>query len=145
MTSKIQQPRIGSYAILRQNGKIAFLLRTRTGWMNGYYTLPSGRVHVGEQPVAAAAREAKEEIDVTIDQKELVFTHLMHYSGKDEYIYIFFEAQKWQGKPINAEPKVHGNLAWFSLDELPENIVPPVKVALENIELGQIYSEYKLD
>ena len=37
-------PYLASFVIIRKEGKIAFVLRTNTGWMNGYYGLPSGKV-----------------------------------------------------------------------------------------------------
>jgi|GEM_PF-2924475 len=47
------------YVILRKDDKIAFILRTNTGYKDGSYTLPAGHVEEGENYRAAAAREAK--------------------------------------------------------------------------------------
>lgn len=51
-------PYIASFVILRKAGKIAFVLREHTKWMNGYYGLPSGKVEKNEAFSAAAIREA---------------------------------------------------------------------------------------
>lgn len=55
-----QTPYLAAYLIFRNDeGKIAFVLRENTHWMNGYYGLPSGKVEADERVLVAAAREAK--------------------------------------------------------------------------------------
>ncbi len=38
------QPYIASYLIIRKEGKIAFVLRENTRWMNNHYGPPSGKI-----------------------------------------------------------------------------------------------------
>ncbi len=138
-----QTPYIASYVIIRREDKIAFLLRSNTQWMNGYYGLPSGKVEKNESALAAACREALEEIGIKVNSQALRFVHVMHRQNPDlDWIDIFFEADKFQGIPVNAEPEVHGELAWFNLEDLPENTVDYVAVALKSINNGEVYSQY---
>lgn len=143
----IQRPYLASFVILEnEDGKIAFVLRSNTDWMNGHYGLPSGKVEIGESFSMAAIREAKEEVGAIVDPKELRQVHLLHRheldEGQNDWIDVFFQVTNWKGELFNAEPEKHGELQWFALDELPENIVPPVRFALEHIEDGKSYSEY---
>jgi len=141
---KTATPYIASYVIFRRGAKGAFVLRGHTGWMDGCYGLVAGKVEKGESYLQAAVREAKEEAGVTINPTDLQHVMTMHRRGEDgtEWVDIFFEASKWQGEPRNNEPKVHDELAWLELDDLPENMVPAVKHALDEIGQGKMYTEY---
>jgi 8-oxo-dGTP diphosphatase len=136
-------PYIASFVVLRKGNKVAFVLREHTKWMNGYYGLPSGKVEKGESFRQAAVREAREEIGVEVSLDDLRYLHTTHRQSEDtEWIDIYFEVLKWDGEPVNNEPKVHGALEWLDTTDLPVNIVPPVRFALEQINDGEVYSEY---
>src|SRR5215471_20134756 len=90
------------YVILRKAGKIAFLQRTNTDFMNGKYCLPGGHVEGLERYREAAVREAKEEAGVDIAESDLVFMHtLERFCGDHVRVDVFFEATVWQGEPYN--------------------------------------------
>jgi 8-oxo-dGTP diphosphatase len=48
----------------------------------------------------------------------------------------------YQGEVYNAEPNKCDEVIWVSKDNLPENIAPSLRFALEAIFRGEIYSEY---
>lgn len=143
MTYDTQAPYIACFAILRRGNKVAFVLRENVSWMAGFYGLPAGKVEKNEPYTAGAIREAKEEIGVDIDPKNLKFAHTQHRHGEDmDWVDVYFEAEKWDGEPFNAEPNVHSELAWLDMASLPDNVVPPVRFALAAIDRGEKYSEY---
>lgn len=145
MSYDTQAPYIASYVLIRKDNKVAFVLRSNTGWMNGYYGLPSGKVEKQESFTEAAVREALEEIGVKVGPKDLRFVHVMHRVNKGEgteWVDVCFEAIKWDGEPHNAEPHVHGELAWLEPGNLPKNVVPSVRYLIEQIEAGELFSEY---
>jgi 8-oxo-dGTP diphosphatase len=129
--------------VLRKGDKIAFLLRSNTDWMNGFYGLPGGRVDAGEQLATAAMREANEEIGVTIDKADLklLLTWQRHYDDGD-WVDVVFEVTKWEGEPYNAEPNVHSELTWLDPNDLPKNVLAENKFLLEQIAAGKTYAEY---
>lgn len=141
------QPYIASYVIIRKEGKIAFVLRTGTDWMNNYYGLPSGKVEKNESFTAGAIREAKEEIDIDVkpaDLKPILTVHRRHQDSEEDgkyWVDMYFEADTWQGEPRNAEPRMHSELAWLDPNNLPDNVIPAVVAALEAIEKGDHYLE----
>ena len=135
-------PRIASYVIVRKANKIAFVLRANTSWMNDYYGLPSGKVEKNESFSAGAIREALEEIDVMVKLDDLRYVHVMHRHEGTDWVDVYFEVLKWQGTPNNAEPHMHSELAWLDPKNLPNNIIPSLKYALEQIQAGNAYSEY---
>src|SRR5690606_19782130 len=129
-----------SYVLVKKEGKVAFVLRSNTSWMNNYYGLPSGKVENDESYIKAAIREAKEEIGISIRRQDMKFVHVMHRREGFDWVDVFFEVIKWQGKPYNAEPHVHSELAWLDVDNLPKNTIPSVRFALKEISKGKVYS-----
>ena len=147
MTAKYtsQTPFTASYMLFKNTaGKFAFLLRSNTTWMNGYYTFPSGKVENGEFYTDCAIRESKEEVGASILPKDLRTVLTMHRIEVDStWVDVYLEVLSWEGELYNAEPDIHGGLVWFSPDELPDNIVPNVRHALEQIATGNTYCEFK--
>ena len=133
--------------LIEQSGKFAFVRRAHTDWMDGYYGLPSGKVEKGEGFLAAAVREAQEEIGVIVLPED---ADCVHFSWRrepsesgTEWCDVLFRARTWTGEPRNVELDVHDDLSWFALDALPENVVPPVRTMLQAYERGELYSEYR--
>jgi 8-oxo-dGTP pyrophosphatase MutT (NUDIX family) len=136
-------PYIASYIILRDGNNVAFVLRSDTKWMDGYYGLPSGKVEAEETFIAAAVREGKEEVGIDIEPTHMRHVLTMHRHSEDStWVDIFFEVDEWSGEVVNAEPHKHSELAWLDLDSLPENVIPSVRFALEQIKAGVHYTEY---
>jgi ADP-ribose pyrophosphatase YjhB (NUDIX family) len=146
MTYNTQRPHIASYVIFRNNeGKVAFVMRSNTPWMNGHYSLPAGKVETNETYLQGAIREAKEEAGVTVSSEHLKHVLTMHRCNKGdqapEWVDVFFEASEWEGKVVNAEPNVHSSLDWLDLNNLPDNMLPMIKTAFESIRKGESYVE----
>ena len=145
MSYDTARPHIASYIVFRKEGKVAFLLRSGTSWMNGYYGLPAGKVENDESFTAGAVREAKEEVGVNIKSqhlKPLLTIHRKAYGHAPLWVDVYFEAERWEGDLINAEPTVHSEITWLDPSNLPENVIPAVTFAIEQIQAGQTYAEY---
>lgn len=140
------KPNIATYMILRDGNKIAFLLREHTRWMNGNYSLPSGRVEEGESFVQTAVREAKEELGIDVAETDVHHILTMQRLSTDDehqhWVDLYFEIKKWEGEAYNAEPDVHGELKWFDPKQLPKNVVYNIPFAFEQIEKGNVYCEH---
>jgi len=118
--------------------------RFNTGYEDGNYSLPAGHVDKGETFTQCVIREIKEEIGIDLKPKDLKVSHVMHRFGgeNNERIDIFFTAEKWEGTPEIKEPEKCDDLSWFDLNNLPENIIPCVKYAIEGIKNEIFYSEF---
>jgi 8-oxo-dGTP pyrophosphatase MutT (NUDIX family) len=141
------RPYIACFVILRSDNKIAMVLRKNTGYMDGFYGLPAGKVEYGETYIQGAIREAKEEAGVVIEESSLRFVHTVHRHGEErggfmDWVDIYFEADSWQGEPYNAEELKSERLDWIDLSKLADNIVPHQKEVLLHINEGSFYSEY---
>lgn len=142
-TRKYYMVVISSYVIFEMDGKVLLGRRRNTGYRDGDYGLPAGHVEEAEFATAGAIREAKEEVGVTIKPDNLLPAHVMHRHCEDhERIDFFFVAKKWKGELINNESEKCDALDWFSFNELPKNIMPYVKFALEKYREKHFFSEF---
>ena len=135
-----------SYLVLvNENNEVLLLRRFNTGFKDGMYSLVAGHVDAGENFTTALIREAKEESGVGVNPEDIEVVHVMHRKSDtdgSERIDIFHKVDKWSGEIINCEPEKCDELSWHSLDNLPENIIPYIKVALTAIKDGIMYSEF---
>lgn len=133
------------YIVLRQNGKILVAQRANTGYMDGYYSLPSGHLDGGEPATTAACREALEEVGVRIKPEDLQFVHVSHrlaVEGDHERTDFYFSVINWEGEPKNNEPDKCSEIRWVTPDDLPKPMAPEVAHAITCIEKGMPFSEY---
>ncbi len=133
----------GVCVLMRQANKGLFILRTNTGFKDNEYCVPSGHVEDAETFKQAACRETLEEVGVTVRPEDLTYMCTVHrQSVRDTRIDVWFEAIAWQGEPENMEPERHGELAWFDLDELPENIMDYMLFGLDVARSEENYGEF---
>ncbi len=134
-----------SYVFLlrEQAGRTEVLLQLRrnTGYMDDHWAAAAaGHVERGETAMAAARREAMEEIDVA--DLDLTFVTSMqrtrHDLAIDERIDFFFTARTWAGEPRIVEPHKCAELRWCPLDDLPDPVVPHERSVLDALREGTV-------
>ena len=130
------------YLVLMKGNKILLSRRYNTGYFDGSYSFPAGHLDEDETLKQGTAREAKEEIDIVVASIDLELIHVMNRRiPEDERIDFFFTAKKWQGEPKIMESDKCNDLTWFDLDNLPKNIIPYIKQAIDSFLNNIIYSE----
>lgn len=117
--------------------------RANTGYMDGYWALVAGHVERDESVYAAAVREAREEVGVTLSREDLTPLCCMHRTGGngdwiDERADFFFAARHWTGDPELLEPDKASDIGWFSLDALPDPVVPHEAAVLAALRKGDV-------
>ena len=135
------------YLLLCRDDEVLLLRRANTGYQDGNYGLVAGHIEGNELLTEAMVREAKEEAGIDINASDLELVHTAHRLDKSrpdqERIDIFFRATTWKGEIVNAEPEVCDDLSWFSMDSLPDNMIPFVKLVIQDVHAGKIFSEYE--
>ncbi|MDP3957690.1 MAG: NUDIX domain-containing protein [bacterium] len=131
------------YLILEREGKLLLSRRFQTGYEDGKYSMVAGHVDGGETFREALCREVQEEIGIRLNVSDLKLVHTMHrFCGDHERVDFFFKAEAWEGEPKNMELDKCDDLKWFLPSELPENIIPYIKKAIECYVAGVQYSEF---
>jgi 8-oxo-dGTP pyrophosphatase MutT (NUDIX family) len=136
------------YILLRRDNEILLLKRANTGYQDGKYSFPAGHMDGGELAKSAILREAAEEVNVKIKEKDLKFVHFTHRLNggiEHERTDLFFEAWKWSGEIKNNEPDKCTDVRWFNVNNLPKTIIPYIRIVLEKVLAGEYYSEYTIE
>lgn len=132
-----------SYLVLIKDNKILLQRRFNTGYEDGKYSVVAGHVDKGETFTEAIIREVKEEAGIILEAEDLSVVHVMNRNIQDdERIDIFFIAEKWTGNIENKEPNKCDDLSWFDLDDMPDNVIPYIKKAINCIKNKVVYSEF---
>jgi ADP-ribose pyrophosphatase YjhB (NUDIX family) len=120
-----------------RDGKVLLLRRFNTGYEDGNYGVVAGHLDGGEQVTAAAIREAREEVGVRVSPEAIEVVGVMHRKSDDERVDFFLAVRAWLGQVVNREPHRCDQLVWFDLDDLPRNVIPYLRRALENYREGR--------
>lgn len=97
-----------------------------------------------ETTTQAIIREIKEEVDLSVDEKDVEVVSTLHRlcdCGKWNSIEFVVLIKNFQGIPQNLEPEFCEKLDWLDINNLPENISPYARVAIENYKNKVAFSE----
>jgi ubiquinone/menaquinone biosynthesis C-methylase UbiE/ADP-ribose pyrophosphatase YjhB (NUDIX family) len=138
----------GVFLVLIQNNQVLLSRRYNTGIADGQHVLPMGGLEEGETLTQAIIREAKEEVNLTLQPETLQVVHLMHrlhhLPNGDSFpqIDVFFSTQAYEGTPPqNMEPHKCDEVKFYPLNDLPSTLEPFIQQALRCIQKKQFYSE----
>lgn len=140
-----------SYLYLEKDNQVVLLRRFNTGYEDGNYSMIAGHVDEGETFTDCIIREAKEEAGITIKKEDLEVVHLMLKKNLridlpdiniEEYLDVYIKASNWIDDIKIQEKNKCDDMSWFDIDKLPENTIPYVKFAIENIRNRVTYSEF---
>lgn len=141
MNSPRFELRSAVYLMPLKKNKILLARRKNTSWMDGMYSLISGHLDGNETVNTAMIREAFEEANIKIDNHQLIPATVIHRKSTDsEYIDFFYVIREWEGEPSIGEPDKCDDLSWFSLSNLPDNLLPHIKEALNNYNSHTAFS-----
>jgi 8-oxo-dGTP pyrophosphatase MutT (NUDIX family) len=129
---------LDAYLMLVRDGRVLMGRRRNTRFASDQWLLPAGRVEPGETVLAAAIREAREEIGIALAPECLRLVYVMHARWQQQpRVGFFFAVSSWQGEPVNAEPDKCAAIAWYPLSDLPADTVDYARVALADIAAGR--------
>lgn len=137
---------IAVFMILAKNNEILLIKRATTGLMDGFYSIPAGKLDEGEELSRATIREIKEEVGVDVKKEDLRLANAQHCQFNGErWINFFYITEKWDGEPKVCEPHKHSEIKWVNVNSLPENIIPYVKKGIEDININRVYNQFGWD
>lgn len=115
--------------ILVRGGRVLLALRDGTGYADGQWNLPSGKLEFGEDAVSALRREAEEEIGIRLTPGDLRMVATVHHRntaglGRVGLVFAVDHDPARHGEAINAEPHKCATITWFGAGVLPDNTYP---------------------
>jgi ADP-ribose pyrophosphatase YjhB (NUDIX family) len=105
--------------------------RFNTGYLDGYWALPSGHAIEGEDALSAASRELLEETGLIVDPKHWRFVCAMHRRTDRTIVDLFFTTDRFLGEPQICEPTKCDGLAFFPMNAPPCPLAGYVGVAID--------------
>ena len=122
-----------------RDDRVLLALRQGTGYADGQWNLPSGKLNHGEDLETALLRETREEIGPNLHRDDVRMVTTVHYRNPEgaARIGFFFHAPTWHGEPSNAEPHKCARLDWFPLDQLPADTVPYSRAGIDLFRRGE--------
>lgn len=134
---------VAVHLILRQNNKILLLRRYNTGYEDGNYSVVAGHVDGNESVIKAMQRESLEEAGIHIKEEDLHIVHVMHRKTEErESIDYFLICDKFTGQIQIMEEDKCDELTFYEIDNLPQNVIPYVRQAIEYGVNGVPFSIY---
>lgn len=110
-----------------QDNKLLLLKRKKQPYID-CWAPPGGKLDDNESPEAAAYRETLEEVNLYVTLENYLGSHL---NPEAEVLDHVFTTTSFSGTVNNNEPEKHETVAWFSLDQIPQNTSWIVKRWLE--------------
>ena len=130
--------------LLEKDGKFLLFYRTDGYFNGGWWVLPAGHIEAGETATQTVIREAKEELGVDIDAKDVCFGHIVHnLVGENKRMDFYFRVKDFKGELKNMEPSKCAKMEFFSKETMPpaEKIAPTSLQALQSMWNNIYYSE----
>jgi 8-oxo-dGTP diphosphatase len=134
------------HLLLVSGGDLLLGRRANTGYGDGAYEPPSGRLAERETLVEAAVRVAAAEVGVALDPARVSLAHVLHdVSGAGRMAFFLTTdlpaADRWAG-PAAAPAGSYSDFGWYPLTDLPANMIDRARVAVRNYAAGARFSTY---
>jgi len=131
------------FTLVEKDGKFLLLRRANTGYMDGWWDAPAGHLENEEKLKDGAIRELREETNLDAKPEDLSLVHIYqnHTTPPPHYGYIFY-ASAWSGQPEIMESQKCDGMGWFGPNELPNNILPHTREAIQNVRTGNVEISY---
>ena len=137
---RIVRPRTRGVKVLVFNEQDHLLLVRNTYGATHHYALPGGGVRPWEQPHAAAIREVREEVSLSLSNLAFVGSYVSSAEGKRDTVHLFKARTSENPKPDNLEI---AEAAFFALSDLPNALSPATSRRIAEYQgLKQVAAEW---
>jgi ADP-ribose pyrophosphatase YjhB (NUDIX family) len=141
------------HLLLLSDGDLLLGRRANTGYGDGAYEPPSGRLAERETLVEAAVRVAAAQVGIALDPARVSLAHVMHDVSGHGRMAFFLTADGWtrpgdsrdvdvDGAERLAGTESYSDFGWYPLTELPANMIDRARVAVRNYAAGARFSTY---
>jgi 8-oxo-dGTP diphosphatase len=134
------------HLLLVTEGDLLLGRRANTGYGDGAYEPPSGRLAERETLVEAAVRVAADQTGIALAPADVSLAHVLHDVSGTGRMAFFLTADGWSGEacqsPKPAAVGSYSDFGWYPLTELPANMIDRARVAVRNYAAGGRFSTY---
>jgi ADP-ribose pyrophosphatase YjhB (NUDIX family) len=133
------------HLLLVSGGDLLLGRRANTGYGDGAYEPPSGRLAERETLVEAAVRVAAAQVGVALDPARVSLAHVLHDVSGAGRMAFFLTVDGWDcdTSPVPlAGAGSYSDLGWYPLTDLPANMIDRARVAVRNYAAGARFSTY---
>ncbi len=133
------------HLLLVSGGDLLLGRRANTGYGDGAYEPPSGRLAERETLVEAVVRVAAAQVGVALDPAQVSLAHVLHDVSGAGRMAFFLTADGWDGdtSPVPlAGAGSYSDFGWYPLTDLPANMIDRARVAVRNYAAGARFSTY---
>lgn len=134
------------HLLLVSQGDLLLGRRAGTGYGDGAFEPPSGRLAERETLVEAAVRVAAAQMGVALDPARVSLAHVLHDVSGAGRMAFFLTADGWADEacplPAANGTRSYSDFGWYPLTELPANMIDRARVAVRNYAAGARFSTY---
>jgi 8-oxo-dGTP diphosphatase len=135
------QENIGCAVIVKNNQGQVLLGKRKNAYRSSLYGFPGGRIDKDEKALAASKRELLEETGLKANNLKYVGV-VKEWQDSYNFIHFIYLCTEWKGDLKLMEPDKCEDWEWFSLDSLPQDILPGhlqgIRLLLEGDGIGDI-------
>src|SRR5487761_703167 len=120
--------------------------RANTGYGDGAYEPPSGRLAERETLVEAAVRVAAAQMGIALDPVRVSLAHVLHDVSGAGRMAFFLTADGWADEacplPAAGGTRSYSDFGWYPLTDLPATMIARARVAVRTSAAGARFSTY---
>ena len=117
-----------SIALINDEDEILLSKRHKKKHLSGFWEFPGGKVEKGETPTSALIREAKEELNIDINNKCIAPLSFSEFDyNQFQLLLLLYVCRRWDGQPTSME---NNELKWVKPNMLRKYKMPPADDAL---------------
>ena len=119
---------VSAVALFDADGRVLLTQRPEGKSMAGLWEFPGGKIEPGELPVAALAREMREELGIELCEPcSTPLTFVSHMYDDFHLLMLLYVCRKWEGVPTPLEGQ---KMSWKYPREMAAMPMPPADVPL---------------
>jgi ADP-ribose pyrophosphatase YjhB (NUDIX family) len=134
------------HLLLVSNGDLLLGRRANTGYGDGAYEPPCGRLAERETLVEAAVQVAAAQAGIALDPARVSLAHVLHdVSGAGRMAFFMAADGGAAGArpvPATGGTRSYSDFGWYPLTDLPANMIDRARVAVRNYAAGDRFSTY---
>jgi 8-oxo-dGTP diphosphatase len=134
------------HLLLVSNGDLLLGRRANTGYGDGAFEPPSGRLAERETLVEAAVRVGAAQMGIALDPARVSLAHVLHDVSGAGRMAFFLTLDGWADEACPLPPvqgtRSYSDFGWYPLTGLPANMIDRARVAVRNYAAGAHFSTY---